>query len=130
MYSNTKKFYVDIKEGEFDKVRYLKISELSNGRRATLRVLEEDVGQVMDMLKNVEERSNTRVDSKAPRKKLYYELFTVENDLGKEPRVELSENHPDGRKHRVFIEHESVRNIVEAVETLSERHLNRASETY
>jgi len=120
MHTDNKKYYVDIKETEDDQRKYVKISELSNNRRATVRFQEEDVRNIIETLKKVEDRSTTSIKSRSSQTS-HYEVTAMENERGN--AVEVSENHFDGRKHRVFINEEIIDEIVEAIDKLSKRHL-------
>jgi len=129
-FSQNKKFFVDIKEADGGSGRYLKISELSNHKRSTLKIEGEDVPTFLKELVKMAEPDSARhvqIDSKSPRKKWYeveINLFSGPNsDDERYKSWAITEHHHTGKKFRVFVPGEVWPQMIQNIATLSKEHI-------
>jgi hypothetical protein len=104
-----KKFHIDVKESD-DLVRYIKISELTKGKRFTLQIAPEDIDEVLALLNSDEHSGNFEGKNKD------YSFSREENSFGK--FISLVETSKEGKSYRLAIPDESVRQLVQSLDSL------------
>ena len=106
-----KKYFIDLKEG---KMKYVKISEVSNGKRATMMVNLKDLSMFTSKLM-VAEGGEMVGTLKTERKS--FDFKKVITDHGS--FVEVTEN--SGKKFKVFLTSESVPEIIKTLVDIDEK---------
>ena len=106
-----KKYFIDLKEGS---MKYVKISEVSNGKRATLMVNLKDLSMFTSKLM-VAEGGEVVGTLKTERKS--YDFKKVSNDYGS--YVEVTEN--SEKSYKVFLTSESVPEIIKTLVDIDDK---------
>ena len=121
-FSYNKKYYVDVRVRSDDQTKYLKISELSKGRRSTVMIEKEDVEEFVKVLINVDGGGVTEscIPSMGPNKTHSYHITMESNKTG--PFIKVKEDHGD-KSYSCILSKEVVPTLVSAVQDLNSVHL-------
>lgn len=122
-FSANKKFFTDIKEADGPSGKYLKISEVSNNKRATVKIEKEDAHEVLKNLIKMTEPDASKyvsIDSKSPKSK-GYELEISE--FNERQSWIIKEQHHDGKTYKVFVPDEVWTQMVQNIAILLKEHL-------
>jgi len=137
-FSQNKKFFVDIKEADGPSGKYLKISELSNNRRSTVKIENEDVYDVLKELIKMEAstgKMQVSLDSKSPKRKAYeLEITTfgsrenldrskLDEDAPQYKTWSISEHHHTGEKYRIYVPNEVWTQMIQNISILIKEHI-------
>nr|ALS04732.1 transcriptional activator protein pur-alpha [Pseudodiaptomus poplesia] len=118
-FTQNKKYFMDVKESA--KGKYLKISELSRGKRFTLMVDGSDVAKFQSSL---EESSLRGFSNFTTKNNIEYVLEKRENTGGE--FFQCLEKHPDGKIHRLIIAGESLGSVQNILNEFSKDHFQPA----
>jgi len=106
-----KKFFVDVKEN-LDGERYLKLSELSRGRRFTTRI---DSVAVEELMKRLEKEKNFELDGAKGKK---YIVSRLSNNFGGYVEIKEQNPGPEGRYFSFKISQEDLTTFLDTYESL------------